>query len=184
MRSAPSAWTAVVVFIATDIVIVAFWSVPLGHWSTDEAGDYLHFYAPVARQLLEGRGLVTSNGSVALDYPPGFPSILSGPFRFAQWTGTSDAVWLQGFTLGALGLRSRPDLYWLAQGMFGNRRAVLTATLWITCPFQLWVLKQPNSEIAFLPLLYGAFVAYVWLLKRDSGSYKSLGCGVVCGLLR
>jgi 4-amino-4-deoxy-L-arabinose transferase-like glycosyltransferase len=180
MRSAPSAWTAVVVFIATDIVIVAFWSVPLGHWSTDEAGDYLHFYAPVARQLLEGRGLVTSNGSVALDYPPGFPSILSVLFRFAQWTGTSDAVWLQGFTLGALGLTSCL-LYWLAQGMFGNRRAVLTATLWITCPFQLWVSKQPNSEIAFLPLLYGAFVAYVWLLKRD-GSYKSLGCGVVCGL--
>jgi hypothetical protein len=165
--------------VATNALIVAFWSLPLGRWSTDEAGDYLRFYAPVAKNLLQGHGLVTTSGAVAVEYPPGFPFILVALFWLAQSTGISEALWIQGSTLAALGLASTL-LYRLAAMVIGPQRGLVAAALWITCPFHLWLAKQPHSEIVFLPLFYTALLLYVSLLRRG-GSRIALACGVFCG---
>src|SRR5919106_4061684 len=130
------------VFVATNAVTLAFWSLPLGRWSTDEAGDYLRFYAPVASNLLQGHGLVTASGAVAVEYPPGFPFILAALFWLSQSTGTSQALWIQGFTLAALGLASTL-LFRVAAMVIGPQRALVAAGLWITCPLHVWLAKQP-----------------------------------------
>ena len=43
------------VFLATDICVLVFWSLPFGRWSTDEAGDYHQFYARL-RDAIAGSG--------------------------------------------------------------------------------------------------------------------------------
>ncbi len=73
----------------------------------------------------------------------------------AKWTGIPEHWWLQGFTLLAMGLTC-VFLYSLVLMVMGERTALLAATLWMTYPFNLWLTKQPNSEIAFLPILHSA----------------------------
>jgi len=172
--------TAIIVFLAAALAILLFWLLPIGRWSARQTSDYLGFYEPVARSLLAGRGLVAVDGSPALVYPPGFPSALALLFWFARWTGTPEAAWIQGFTLLALGVTSCL-LYQLAQGLLGRRRALLTAALWITCPFHLWVARQPHSEIPFLLVFSAMLVVYAGLLARGE-SREALLCGVLCGV--
>lgn len=168
------------VFLATDICVLVFWSLPFGRWSTDEAGDYHQFYEPVARNLLEGRGLLTARDTLALEYPPGFPWVLHVLFRLARLTQTPESSWIQGFTLLALGFTSCL-LYRLAVELLGTRRAALAIALWIMCPFHLWLSKQPHSEIAFLPFLYGALILYSLVLLHDEDR-RAFGCGGLCAL--
>jgi hypothetical protein len=168
------------IFVASTLLIAAMWCLPIGRWSTTDASDYRRFYAPVARNILEGRGLVTSRGAAAIEYPPGFPAVLAILFGLARCSGTSEAFWLQGFTLTALGVAA-VLFYRLAESIVGGRRAVVAVGLWLTCPFLLWTAKQPHSEIAFLPIFNAMLLVYVMLVQR-SGAWRALVCGVLAGL--
>lgn len=153
------------IFIATTVTILLFWSIVPGGWDERDAADYRSFYKPVALNLLVGKGLVTSDGSLATRYPPGFPLILAGLFSMAKLTGTPEHWWLQGFTLLAMGLAC-VLLYGLTLIVIGKRVALIAAILWMTYPFNLWLTKQPNSEIAFLPFFYGSLFLFGKVLWR------------------
>ena len=147
----------VVVFLATVGMVLLFWALVPGGWTEEEATDYRSFYLPVAQNLAEGRGLVTSEGDPAVRYPLGFPLLLAGLFGSARWTGTPEVLWLQGFTLLAMGWAA-VGLCGLAWMVVGECGALVAAGLWMTYPFNLWLTKQPNSELLFLPLFYGALL--------------------------
>jgi len=123
----------------------------------------------VARNWLEGRGWITPKGQVVVRYPPGFPLLLAGLFKMARWTGTPERWWLQGFTLAAMG-GACAFLYALARMVVGEKGALLTAGLWITYPFNVWLTKQPNSEIPFFALLYGALLLWGKMYGEGGGT--------------
>lgn len=171
----------IVVFSATVISILLFWSIVPGGWSEQDASDYNSFYKPVALNILSGKGLVTNNGDPATRYPPGFPIILAGLFGIAKLTGTPENWWLQGFTLLAMGL-SCVLLYGLTLMVMGEKVAIIAAILWMTYPFNLWLTKQPNSEIAFIPFFYGSLFLLGAMLWRDwNKMLVSFGVGVFIG---
>ncbi len=173
----------VVIFLGTVLVVYLFWAVVPGGWNDEEGinTDYRAFYAPVAQNLLDGRGLATPDGKPAVQYPPGYPLILAGLFGLAKWTGTSEVLWLKVFTLLAMGLAA-VSLYGLARMVLGDRTALVTAALWMTYPFNLWLAKTPNSEIPFLPLFYGALFIFGGVLWRGwTRHWVALSAGLLVG---
>jgi len=169
------------IFLATVGVVLLFWLVLPGGWSEWDAADYQSFYKPVAYNLLLGKGLITNDGNPAVRYPPGFPLILTALFCLSQWTGTPERWWLQGFTLFAMGLTC-VLLYGLSLMTMGKRIALITALLWMAYPFNLWLTKQPNSEIAFLPLFYSALFFFGRALWQGRAKpWDSLTAGILVG---
>ena len=45
-------------------------------------------------------------------------------------------------------------VYGIARIILDRRVALITAGLWITYPANLWLTRQPNSKVPFLPLFY------------------------------
>jgi len=169
------------IFLVVISIVLLFWTILPGGWSEQGASDYRSFYKPVALNLLAGKGLVTNNGDPAVRYPPGFPLILAGLFGLSEWTGTPKHWWLQGFTLLAIGLTC-VFLYGLVLMVLGERIALITAILWMTYFANLWLTKQPNSEIAFLPVFYGALLLFGGMLWRGwTSPWVSLSVGALIG---
>jgi len=71
----------------------------------------------------------------------------------------------------------------VARSVWGATPALVAPVLWMTYPFVLWLTKQPNSEIPFLIVFYGAFGLF-WsaLIKPSVGTYgSSLLTGILVG---
>ena len=114
----------------------------------------ISFYEPVARNILAGRGLVTPDGGPALRYPPGYPLLLAGIFGLSHLLDIPEETGLSAFVLLCTGLTS-VFVYLLAQSVWGPLPALLSALIWMTYPFALWLTKQQGSEVPFLVVFYG-----------------------------
>ena len=59
-------------------------------------------------------------------------------------------------------------VYLLAQSVWGPLPALISALIWMTYPFALWLTKQQGSEMPFLVVFYGGVYLF-WraLLRRD-----------------
>ncbi|MFN2386442.1 MAG: glycosyltransferase family 39 protein [Thermoanaerobaculia bacterium] len=149
---------------------------------SNESSDYRSFYGPVAQALLAGRGFVGRDGLPATRYPPGYPLILA-----ATW-GTGDAFGVpRHVAIAALHLvtamLSALLLFAIARTAWGLPEALLPPLLWITYPIALWLQKQPNSEMPFTVLLFGAVLLFLSAARRPgSGAFLWLACGISAGL--
>jgi hypothetical protein len=171
-----------VVGIAAILVTVIFWSVLPNHWALPESTDYFTFYEPVARNIVAGRGLVDVSGRPAMTYPPGYPLVLAGVFALSQAFHMPEAILLAALTLGSVTLTSLL-LFWIARDVWGMPGALVSAALWFTYPFGLWLTKQPNSETPFMVLFVGGMCVFIRGLLR--GRQLALHCGlagVIVGL--
>src|SRR5207245_11120905 len=114
-------------------------------------------------------------GSVvpATGTPPGYPLILSGLFRLSGALNLSDAAATLALACVAMGICS-VLVYAIARSVWGAAPALLAPLIWMTYPFTLWLTKQPNSEIPFLIVFYGAFGLF-WsaLIKPSVGTCGS-----------
>jgi hypothetical protein len=64
----------------------------------------------------------------------------------------------------------------------GETGALVAAGLWMTYPFTLWLTKQPNSELLFLPLFYTALFLFGGMLWQGwMRWWVALGVGVLMG---
>lgn len=174
-------YASIVVFSVTIVVVLLFWTVVPGGWTAAGATDYQRYYLPVAQNVRDGRGLVALEGEPAVRYPPGFPLLLAGLFQAACWTGTSGELWIRGFTLLAMG-GTAVILYFLARMIVGTWGSLGTVVLWMTYPFNLWLTRQPSSEILFFPLFYTALLFVGKILWGDWRRYwTALGAGMFMG---
>ncbi len=121
-------------------------------WGRNQNNDYFHFYEPTARNLANGKGLITSDGRPAVLYPPRYPLILAGLFKTAQSTGLAEA-WVQRAFTALTVMLTAVLVYGIGATIFGRSVGYLAAVAWSTYPFYLWLTKQPNSEIPFLVFL-------------------------------
>lgn len=144
------------VFILSIFVVVLFWAVLPGTFRINESPDYIFFYEPVARNLLAGRGLIDTDGAIAIRYPPGYPIILAGIFGLSELLNIPEGTVLSAVILLCMGLTSI-FVFLLAKGMWGRFPALISPLIWITYPGALWLTKQPNSEIPFLVFFYSSF---------------------------
>jgi 4-amino-4-deoxy-L-arabinose transferase-like glycosyltransferase len=140
--------------------------------------DYARYYAPRAREILAGSGLLDENGLVYARYPPGYPLMLAGVFALADALGLSERVIVTLASATGLAL-SAVVMYQIAAHIFGLRPALLTAVIWSTYPFALWSAAGGQIEAFFLPFLLGS--VYAALRASESGGWAAVA-GILAGL--
>jgi 4-amino-4-deoxy-L-arabinose transferase-like glycosyltransferase len=145
----------------------------------------MYFYEPVARNILAGHGVITSNGTPALRYPPGYPLLLAGIFGLSHLSHIAEETMLAAFILLATGL-SAVFIYLLARSVWGVWPALIAPFVWMTYPFALWLTKQPNSETLFLPVFYASIYLFWYALLHKSRAwslYALAGCLIGLAML-
>jgi hypothetical protein len=150
------------------LVHLAFLSILPIRWRINQSADYFQFYEPVARNLLAGKGLVTTGGEPALEYPPGFPIVLAGSFAAARACGFSEELALRLQIVFCVGVTAML-VYLIAAWAFEFQSAVVATVLWSTYSLQLWLTKQPDSGHIFNVFFLSAI--YI-LLKSDRGDFE------------
>ncbi len=154
--------------IVTVLVSTVFWSILPAEFRENQSTDYQLSYEPVARSIATGRG-ITLDGEFATRYPPGFSILLAGVFRLAGALNVSDAVMLSAFR-SLCAVLSVILIYALARLIWSPGLSLLPALAWMSYPFFLWLTKQPNSEVPFIPVLYaGLYLFWRALLRETSG---------------
>lgn len=173
----------VTLFVVSIIVSAVFWSLLPAEYRANQSTDYLNVYEPVARAIVAGRG-ITLDGEIATRYPPGFSILLAGVFRLGEALGAADEAMLLAFRLVCVAL-AVVLVYGLARLVWSPWAALIPALAWMTYPFSLWLAKQPNSEVPFVPALYAALLLFWLALLRGRGGARSwglfLGAGALAG---
>lgn len=167
-------------FFLAMVISAVFWSLLPGEFRGNQSTDYLNHYEPVARSIAAGRG-ITLDGVIATRYPPGFSVLLAIVFRLSEWLNVPEGLVLLVFRLVCAGL-SVVFIYALARLIWSPNLALIPALAWLTYPFALWLNKQPNSEVPFIPLLYAVMFAF-WLalLRKPRAWWLYLLAGVLAG---
>jgi 4-amino-4-deoxy-L-arabinose transferase-like glycosyltransferase len=170
------------VLILPAVSLLLTWLLVPSHLAGNESSDFASFYEPVARRLLAGDGLLTGGGGPAVRYPPGFPIILMGTFWIGGIIDVADAVMLRALALGCI-LSASWLLYRLSRTVWEGPAALLPSAVFGTYPLVLWLGKQPNSELPFMPLLFAAVLVF-WraTLKPAMRPEAFLVVGVLSGL--
>jgi len=128
--------------------------------------DYTYCYEPVANDILQGRGIRVQE-SFAIRYPPGYPIILASIFWLSQLTGINKLEAVVIFNVIIIALTCC-ILFLLIKLILDKKIALISVFLWTTYPFNLWLIKNPNTEIPFILLFYSALLAYVLALRKIS----------------
>ena len=167
----------VVATTALHLVVSLLLPASLG---ANESADLELFYEPVARSLVDGDGFVAPDGGPAVRYPPGFPVLLAAPVAVVDATGlqlSSVLAVLIATTMGA----SCGVLHLVGRRLVGPVAAVVGAGLWMLWPLNIWMAKQPNSEVPFTLLLLLALLATVRAAQRPDGAGRDAvlaGCAL------
>lgn len=128
--------------------------------------DYFDRYEPIANNILQGRGIMY-RGEVLAYTAPGFPIILAGIFGLSQITGIDKLNLVVVFNIIFTAF-SALFLFLAAGKIFNKKVALIASLLWMTYPLNLWFLKNPNTEVPFILLLYiGIFFYFSALQKRS-----------------
>jgi 4-amino-4-deoxy-L-arabinose transferase-like glycosyltransferase len=170
------------VAILTVAITLVFWLLTPAQFASNEASDYTERYSPVARNLVAGHGYRQIKGAIETRLTPGFPVSLAGVLWLSHAMGVSEHTGLVAFTLfcavAAVGM-----IYLMACLIWPPRLAFLAALVWLTYPLALWLTKQPNSEIPFLPVFFGATYLLLRVLLRPEGpTFLYFMTGVMSGL--
>lgn len=173
----PVAAGAVGAFIVVVAAVLLFRALAPDHVGANEASDVTTFHEPVAARLLDGEGLTTPEDEPAIRHPPGYPVLLAGAQAVVDPLGGSIAAASTWVAVVSAGLAA--SLLWLiAERVLDRRMAWITVGAWALYPVALWLAKQPNSELPYSMLLYGAVLV---LVRAPTDRAVSLGRAVAVG---
>lgn len=164
-------------FVTAIIVQVAFVVLLPSPARKNDSVDFVQFYDPVARNLLAGQGLVLGRGEFGSTYPPGFPIFLAGAYYIADLLHVTHVAMVLALNVVLMSLAG-VLVFATARLFFEREIALFAAILWSTYLFNLWLIKQPNSEVPFIPLLYGGVYCLI-----DAWQKQRLRSAVACGVL-
>jgi hypothetical protein len=171
------------IWFLAALIQLAFVAALPESYRANEASDYFSFYQPMAQNIALGKGL-TMNGRLPSRYPPGFPAYLAIQFLLADRLGISRDFLI---TAGNISVSAFSCLfvYWIGTLVFTQRIGVVSALLWATYPFNLWLLKQPNSEVPFVCVLYLSVWLFLRFVKRGYAWFALVGLlAAVAALIR
>lgn len=143
--------------------------------------DYARTYAPVARNLINGKGY-TLNGTISLEYPPGYSLFLSAVFYTGNILHIPETV---SFNVAKMILMVAANICILMISLlyWKDKRAILSSVLWISYPLMLWIPCQRNSELLFLPVFYAALYLLLRLHQRSQTNRQAMVFAVCSGAL-
>jgi len=148
--------------------------------SRNQSVDWFTHHKPVTENLLKGKGFVEDNGNLCTRYPPGYFLFLAPLFLLARLFSAEPLVlvtWANVLLSSATGVL----FFRLGEELFDARVGVLAWFLWTTYPLNLWLAKQPNTEVPFLTLMVLGLLLIVRALLR-AGLWRLFPAGVLLGL--
>ncbi len=158
------------VFLMSITITLLFWTSLPPAFQQSEPTDYLVYYEPVARQILNGAGIVRSNSIPAINNPPGYPILLAGVLALAQVFELPENLMHSLFVLFCIGLSSVFVLL-LSEKIWGMRGGWFSALFFMSYPFVLWLTKQPNSEVPFMAAFYASLFIFWFGLKGHKNTW-------------
>lgn len=132
----------------------------------NESLDYNLFYYVIAERLSAGQPFDTAfwfssltdqakpvarsmQGEFVTHYPPGMPVLLSFLIKLAENFGLGPKPLIH-FVFDVLYALSASIFFLFALQLTSSKYALLGGLVWASYPLNLWLTKQPNSEIPFL----------------------------------
>lgn len=128
--------------------------------------DYLDYYEPVANSIMKGEGIPVKK-NIGIRYPIGYPLILSVLFSVSNFLNI-DKLRLIVISNVLITAFTSCFLFLFVNSIFNKKIALISAFLWMTYPFNLWLTKNPNTEVPFILLFYLALWQYILGIKRLS----------------
>lgn len=156
-----------IVVFAVAVQILFRLSLP-GSYRENESTDYLVFYEPVAESILSGDGLRTPDGSPAVRYPPGYPALLAVIYKGASVVGLDRDAAVTSFVILTMA-GAAVVVFLIGRELLDPRLGLVASALWMTYPINLWLAKQPNSEVPFVLVMYGAILLLIRSLRERQG---------------
>jgi len=150
--------------------------------------DYFNCYKPFADSILRGEwaymplNLSGHEGTFFICSTPGYPLFLTVVFSVSKLLGINELGLIVYFNILVIAL-SACLLFLIADLLFNRKVALVSAFLWLSYPFNLWFIKNPNTEVLFIfLLLLGSWLYLSCLRKRQMGFIFLAGLilGVVC----
>jgi 4-amino-4-deoxy-L-arabinose transferase-like glycosyltransferase len=138
--------------------------------------DYRHAYEPVARRLVEGKGLTMPDGTPAIRYPPGHSFVLAAIFSISQQMAISES-WALGLFPIVMHAVSAVLIFNMTREIFDTRAAWIATLLWSTYVPALYAGLLLNSETSFIPILLLAMLTG-WRANRASAATAGALFGV------
>lgn len=170
------------IFVLAILIQSVFLALLPASYKANDNTDYVNHYQPIAESVLDGRGLRERDGSAAIRVTPGYPLVLVPIFALSAATGLGRFGLINVLNLVVMAA-SALFVFLIARELFNRRTAVVAAALWITYPLNLWLTKQPNSEVPFILALYIAVYMFVYALRRDQRVMAmAFGAGVLTGI--
>jgi 4-amino-4-deoxy-L-arabinose transferase-like glycosyltransferase len=158
--------TGAAVVIACSMLVTSIVWMRFADYRLTAGTDFAAFYEPVARNLVDGRGLVDLKGHPAVRYPPGYPFIVAAVLVTARTGLVSENVAFAAVAVGAMAV-SCALLWWMARTIWPARLAWLAPALWMTYPLVLWLTLQQSTEVPFTAVFYGS-LALFWRATLDT----------------
>jgi len=155
------------IFSISILIQLIFLSVFPPATQRNQSSDYLNFYEPAAQNILIGKGIVDMQGNLSIRYPPGYPVILSIIFELADLTGLNRFDCIAGFNV-LITAFSCILIFLIAELIFNTKIGIISSLIWISYPFNLWLIKQPNSEIPFMLFFYSGILYFISGIKKKN----------------
>jgi len=131
--------------------------------SQAESSDYVYTYRPAALNLLAGKGYTLGTNQLITFFPPGYSIILAIFLGLTQdILAERTAILLLNLLAGGF---TTVLVYDLSSKVFGDAAGLLAAFFWLTYPFYLWLVGNPNTELPFLVFFLASFFCFWSALK-------------------
>jgi hypothetical protein len=158
---------------------ISFLAILPAKYRTNESVDYLTFYKPVAENILAGKGLVDDNGNFASFYPPGFPLVIAFVTGTSHILNVDSSQGINVFEVISMAV-SALLVFCLTTSAFGTDAAFITFLLWVSYPANLWLVKQPNSEVPFILFFLSSLLLFSMAVANNR-LWLGLGSGFLVG---
>jgi 4-amino-4-deoxy-L-arabinose transferase-like glycosyltransferase len=135
--------------------------------------DYRVYYEPIANNIIEGKGIVSKYGNMPLNIGPGYPIYLSLVFIMSKAGGVDKFLLITLFNV-LIAAFSCCFLFLIAENIFDRKIAIFSSLLWASYPFNLWLLKNPNTEVPFIFFFFLAILFYILSIKKEKFFYAFL----------
>ena len=142
-------WHIVIVFIGVVSVCSIVLFVAPSSFLEKPCGDC----NSVPENFLAGKGWIDSSGNFASTRPPGHSLIIIGLKKTAEFVGLAEISIYRMFNVLMFASAS-VLLFLIARLMWGTGLAWAVPAVWATCPFSIWFLNQPYSEIPFFVFFF------------------------------
>ena len=143
-------------------------------------GDCEGGYIIVAKNLIDGKGLVDKNGVISTARPPGNTLVVAGLLYVQRWLEVPQqkVFWMFNSLMIAF---SAILILMISRLIWEKQDAVWIPYVWITYPFALWFINQPYPEISYFVASFSTVYMYLLSYRHTSRGYWAYGLTI--GLL-